>query len=169
MAVTIVVEDGTSKTDANSYASLAAADTYHEERLHVSDWTGATDDDKNRGLVQATRMLDELVDWNGTRVDEDQALRWPREGVYTPDGDEVDNDAIPTFLSNATAEYARLLIASDRGADSATLGFKELRAGSLKMIVDKYDRAPVLPTSVWTMVMPYGNKATSQARVLERM
>jgi len=171
MAVVLIVEDGTSKTDANAYISLADADTYHEERLHVDTWTASTstDDIKNRGIVQATLLLDSLVNWSGSNVDDDQALRWPRDGVYTPDGDEVDNDSIPTFLKNATAEYTRLLIASDRQADPSTAGFKELRAGSLKMIVDKYDRVPVIPNSVWTMIQAYGAKASGQNRILERV
>ena len=46
MADTLVVEDGTGKTTANTYISLDDADTYHENRLHVSDWTGATETEK---------------------------------------------------------------------------------------------------------------------------
>ena len=164
----LIVETGASLTTSNTYCTLAQANTYHSSRLHVSDWTDAYNDTRNRALVQATRMLDNLVEWDGYKTDSDQALRWPRTGVIDPDDDAVDSDAIPTFLREATAEFARLLIASDREADSGTAGFKELEAGSLRMVIDKYDKIPTIPLSVWTMVMHYGIRTTGKTRVLVR-
>ena len=169
MAVAIVVEDGTSKTNSNSYATLAAADTYHEERLQVTDWTGATDDYKNRGLVQATRMLDELMVWDGSKVDEDQALRWPRYSVSGPDGFTVDNDSIPKFLREATAEFARQLIAGDRGGDSDTAGFKRIKVDVIELEIDKSDRQDTLPDSVYEMVKWYGHKTSGATKKLKRV
>ena len=87
---TLVVETGAGLTTSNSYATQDTADTYHEMRLHVTDWTGASDDDKGAALMWSTRLLDEFIDWNGSIVVDGQALRWPREGVITPDGDDVD-------------------------------------------------------------------------------
>jgi hypothetical protein len=165
MAVSIIVEDGTPLENSNSYCTLAAGDTYHEERLHVTDWTGATDDDKNRGLVQATRMLDELIAWNGSKVDEDQALRWPRHNVYGPDGYTVDYESIPKFLREATAEFARLLIASDRGADDDTAGFKRIKVDVIELEMDKLDRSDTLPDSVWRMCQFYGTKSEGKSTI----
>jgi hypothetical protein len=168
MAVTIIVETGTPLENSNSYCTLAAGDTYHEERLHVTDWTGATDDDKNRGLVQATRMLDELVDWDGSKVDEDQALRWPRHNVRGPDHFSIDDASIPKFLREATAEMARLLIAGDRGADSDTSGFTRIKVDVIELEIDKSDRQDTLPDSVWEMVKAYGVKYSSVVKTLVR-
>jgi len=165
---TLVVETGAGLTNSNSYSTQDTADTYHEMRLHNTDWTGASDDDKEAALMWATRLLDDQMDWDGDKASTTQALRWPRTSVVDPDDDDVSSTAIPSFLSEATAEYARLLIASDREDDSDTFGFKELRAGSLKMVIDKYDRMPALPLSVWTMVKSYGIRASGQLRTLVR-
>jgi hypothetical protein len=169
MAVTLVVETGAGVATANSYATLVEAETYHEMRLHVENWTTATDPNKEIALMWATRQLDDMIMWVGTRVSETQALRWPREGVVDPDGNEVADDAIPKFLREATCEFARLLIESDREADSDTQGFKEIRAGSLKLVVDKHDRAETMPSAVWSMLMSYGELKRFGARLLDRV
>jgi len=168
MAVTLVVETGAGLATANSYATLVEAETYHEMRLHITEWTAASDADKTIALMWATRLLDDMVMWVGTKGDEDQALRWPRDGVVDPDGDEVADDEIPKFLREATCEFARLLIETDREADPDTKGFKEIRAGSLKLVVDKHDQAASMPTSVWSMIMSYGELKKFGARLLER-
>jgi hypothetical protein len=164
MADTLVVEDGTGKTTANTYITLDGADTYHENRLHVTDWTGATETDKEASLIWATRMLDDMVNWKGLKTNDDQALRWPRSGVYDEDELLIDEDTLPTPIAEATAELARHLIAGDRGDDPDTLGFKRMKVASLELEVDKFDRLEVMPDSVWQMVKWYGTKVTG-ARV----
>ena len=159
MADDLVVEDGTGKTTANTYVTLDDADTYHENRLHVSDWTGASETDKEAALIWATRMLDDMVEWDGLKTNDTQALRWPRQGAYDRDGVEIDEDSLPTVIANATAEFARYLIAADRGDDPDTLGFKLLKVSTITLEIDKYDRTDVLPDSVWQMVKWYGTKA----------
>jgi hypothetical protein len=110
------------------------------------------------------------MNWMGSVVSETQALRWPRYYVYDPDGVELESDAIPQFLKNATAEYARLLVAADRTAEPDTLSYKEIKLGSLGLKFDKYDRRPVMPPSVYTMLKWYGRRsATGMPRMLERM
>lgn len=44
MAATFVVEDGTGKTDANSYASVATADQFHEDYGTPRSWFGLVGD-----------------------------------------------------------------------------------------------------------------------------
>ena len=165
---TLIVETGAGLSNANSYATLAEANTYHETRLHVSDWTSASDANKETALMWATRSIDNMIHWNGAVSTDDQALQWPREGVIDRNGNAIENDEIPTFLKYATSEFARLLIASDRMADSDTAGFKELEVGTLRIVVDKYDRAPFMPATVWDMIKFYGTKYKTAARMLER-
>ena len=43
MALTLVKEDGTGKTDANSYAGVADGDAYFEGHLYANAWTAATE------------------------------------------------------------------------------------------------------------------------------
>lgn len=107
MAVTIVATVGSAS--ANSFVTLAEAATYMEARLNASTWeTDATNDTKNRALVEATRYLGTLA-WLGTRSDDVQALAWPRELVVNPDdpyGNYYDTDAIPQRVKDATCELA---------------------------------------------------------------
>ena len=41
MALILTKEDGTGKSDANSYASTADGDAYHDGHLYASAWTAA--------------------------------------------------------------------------------------------------------------------------------
>ena len=169
----IEVEYGSGSTTANSYCSAATADVYHEEhRLHVSDWTGATDDEKEIALKWATWLLDDLVIWDGykynTTTGAVQALEWPRGGVVTKAGTFIDTDEIPTWLQYATAEFSRYLISADRTEESKTRGYSWLKAGRLSMQIAKTDRISVMPDAVWNMVKFYGNKSSSSLKILER-
>lgn len=94
---------------SNSFATLIEADTYHEERLHNSIWVERDVDDKNRALVWAARLLNQLV-YRGNPVSETQAMAWPRRGVRTYDGFEIEEDAIPNEVKWAQSELAYHLI-----------------------------------------------------------
>ena len=168
MALVMAVEYGGASATTNSYCALATADAYHEGRLHVSDWSSASTTTKEAGLVWATRLLDDLVQWNGWKYTEDQALQWPRDGAYDRADYEIEIDEIPTFMQYATAEFARCLIGSDRTLESGTRGFKKLEAGSLKMEINSSDRIDIIPDSVWTMINFCSTKVSAQVRYLKR-
>lgn len=76
--MSFTVEDGTTVEGANSYVSVAYADTYHSDRGN-SDWTG-TDDVKEAALVKATDYIEQTYTgrWIGYKVEYNQALSWPR-------------------------------------------------------------------------------------------
>ncbi len=120
-SASFVVEDGTGKTDANSYCSVADADTYHATYTGSTDWSGATQAAKERALVQATQYLDGKYGnrWRGYRAhgypddSTDQALDWPRVLGYDADGWPYDDDTLPTRLQQATAEMALRFVLGD--------------------------------------------------------
>jgi len=116
----------------------------------------------------ATFLLDTQIQWVGTKSEESQALRWPRDGAESVDGESIDEDTIPIFLQKATSYYAFFLSQADRTVDADTFGFKSLKAGSLAMVIDKYDRKPVMPLIVWEIVRPYGTRIAGIPRILER-
>jgi len=106
VAVTIVATVGSAS--ANSFVTLAEAETYCEARLNVSLWDAATDDTKNRALVEATRELDPLL-WAGYRTDDVQSLAWPRQWVVNPDDPNLnyyDSDEIPQRVKDGACELA---------------------------------------------------------------
>ena len=166
MALTLIVEDGSGLLNANTFTSLAEANTYHEAHLHASIWHDMPLEERKAALIQATRVLDEQVEWEGWKATSGQALRWPRGGVndrdvgdpasYTFYGYSLPSTIIPVWLKNATSEFARWLKAEDRMADPETAGYSSLSVGKLSMTLDPGDRKSILPRVVRDMVSPYG-------------
>lgn len=102
------IVDTAGAANANSFISRAAASTYLDARLNSSAWSAATDDNKDRALIEATRTLS-LLDYIGARVDDVQALSWPRQEAVNPDSPdetEFDTDEIPQRVKDATCELA---------------------------------------------------------------
>lgn len=141
-------------TNANSYATLAEALTYHESHLYASVWENADDDQKIVALIWATRLLDEQQDWKGEKVSGLQALRWPRSYAEDCDGYSIDSVTIPLSLKNATAELARHLLTKDRlqVMDDNVAGLKSVTAGSVSVEFSSMDRIDLFPPSVDQML-----------------
>lgn len=108
----LVVEDGTGRSDAESYLSVAAANTFHTNHGN-SAWSGA-DAAKEQALRRATRYVDGhyRARWKGFKRLRTQALEWPRYDVYDLSGYDVDSDSVPAAVQHATAEAALREIAS---------------------------------------------------------
>ena len=173
----LVVNATPKSTTANSYVTRARADEILDARLYATDWTGATDANKDRAIVWATELLDGLMEWNGIITEPGtwngteqvgiQALRWPRYPVATRDGyGYLNKDTIPLDIERATAELALVLLGSDRFAAPSLLGlgFKEAAVGSLRVTVDTESTATtsVIPDNIQDMVA-YLGKSIPQA------
>ncbi len=155
MAITI--EESPGLATSNSYVSLADAETYIETRLHIADWTAATDENKKAGLVWATRLLDAQIEWLGYRIDDTQVLEWPRSGVTDRGGYFLSDSLIPTFLENATAEYALILLGADQSLDSALAGFERIKVDVIELVADDSTDKHTVPKSVEDMISYYGS------------
>lgn len=175
MAVNLDASPGSAS--ANSYATLAEANTYHESHLYGSVWTAAADALKINALITATRLLDENVVWVGWPTNAGQALGWPRAGGLLRSGYAIQSGEIPIALKNATAEFARLLIDAGGMPNSGSdipAGLKRIKAGSVEL---EYDPAlssgseDALPIPVLSMIgFLIETRAQHQLNVpLERM
>ena len=162
MAVTVIVEDGSGVTNANSYRSTADIDSWVETNPHDSTWAGLAQAQKNGYAIMSCRVLNEQIDWDGWQTDDEQSLDLPRSGMTDKNGNSIDDDEIPSEIQNAQSELARLLAESDRTADPDTAGFKEIGVGSIKLIIDKADRVPVLASAVWNQISAFGERAVSK-------
>lgn len=118
---TLIVEDGTVVTDANTYISLVDADTYHDDRAN-EEWEFLDDDEKGSALIKATDYIDNTyrLRWKGFRRNVNQELTFPRADVVDEDGRCLSEDTIPERLRRATAEIA-LAIAPTESNDLAFL------------------------------------------------
>src|SRR5688572_8167800 len=130
MALVLIATPGAS--NANSYATAAEGDAYHEGHLYASAWTSASLAKKEQALVMATRWLDAQVQWAGIAASSTQVLGGPRWDVVNPvAGYLLDGDTIPQRLKDVTAELARRLIVADLTVDNdaEAAGLKRLKAG----------------------------------------
>ena len=112
--MTLIVEDGSGVSNANSYTSVAEADAYFSLRENPATWTGAEVAVKERALRMSTAYITEQYGnrWRGVIDSDTQGLDWPRSGVVDGDtGLYYDNNEMPKRLLNATAEVAVRYIA----------------------------------------------------------
>ena len=85
MAITLDATVG--GANANTYITLADANSFIEGLVLSDDaaaWDGSSNDNKNRALFTAAQRIDREK-FLGARVDDTQALEWPRSGVRKPD------------------------------------------------------------------------------------
>ena len=111
----LIVEDGTGKTDANSYLSVADADSYHADHSASSTWAAADQAAKEKALRLATQYLDARCNgrWRGLQKTQGQALAWPRYSAVDDEGFAYDCDTLPQRLKDATAELALRVVGGD--------------------------------------------------------
>lgn len=171
-----IIDATLSGASANSYVTLAAANTYFETVPDSTTWANKTDDQKNRALISATRWLDALT-FYGTRCTTTQALKWPRN-EYTVDGIDLTCTLIPDQIKTATYELARAL-ANDTEAIIGTTGttgiYDEVTLGELRVKYNKTSQAGGLINNVFdvypwlqTYLGPYciGGAANYAVRLL---
>lgn len=101
--MTLIVEDGSGVTGANSYVTLVEARAYALTRgVEMTD----VDSKLEMYLVKAMDYLESLrYGFKGRKTNADQALQWPRYCVYI-DGYAISSEAIPTELKNAQMQIA---------------------------------------------------------------
>lgn len=105
----LIVEDGTGRADAESYASEAEATAYFAARAN-EDWDNV--EDKEAALRRATDYMLAAYHgrWKGTRAGALQALDWPRRNVPLEDDPAwltlLEHTVVPVQVKRATIELA---------------------------------------------------------------
>jgi len=165
----LVLDASVGGSGSNSYCTYASASAILlMDVFKTATWASLSTSTASACLVYATMLLDAQIQWDGTKETDAQALRWPRTNAEDVDGYSIDDDTHPIWLQEAVSFYSFFLSQGDRTLDNDPAGFKSLKAGSLAMVIDKYDRIPTIPSIVWAIVKPYGTKMASIPRVLER-
>lgn len=130
----ITIDATVGGANSNSYVTLAEASAYFETRLYTTNWTNADDEDKKKALVQSTRRLD-YEKFYGNRKTSTQALSFPRTGLGTLDGVELD-DIISRQIKEATYELAIYMLDNDMSqpsVDDSNVKRKKEKVGSLEV------------------------------------
>lgn len=117
--MSLIVEDGSIVANAESYLSVADADTYHSLRGNTS-WAGTSPATSTSAKEAALRKATEFINneyygrWKGELVDEDQSLAWPRNyAINDETGQYYDSESIPLLLKRATAEMALIALTEE--------------------------------------------------------
>jgi hypothetical protein len=138
------------KVEYNSFCDLIEADDYHARRLNNSGWRTADEDTKNSALYHATDILHRQK-WMGAPTETIQALAWPRKyvpnrltlsrdnGLISDNYDYLessvqylDENTVPQFLRDATAELANyLMVRAATGKNEASQYSDQLSSLSL--------------------------------------
>ena len=101
----LTIETGAGLPDAESYASIAAADVRCAS-LGVISWTALAEADKEIALRKAMIfMATYRTRWAGRRVYQRQALDWPRYNVAV-DGFIVPSTVVPADVVHACIDLA---------------------------------------------------------------
>lgn len=157
---TLVKEDGSNVTGANTYVTVAEADQYFLDSSTGATWTAETDEDvKTAALLQATRLVDSMIRWNGARLYlGSQTLEWPRQYVRHPDGTYfLDPNVIPQFLKDAQCEMAKVLLSTDVTAASSEVGISSLKVDVIEIAFDGKTITQTLPKIVMQLLSGYGH------------
>ena len=105
--MTLVVEDGSKVTGANTYITLAEFKAWADARgVNYS-----SDGHVTENILRAMDYIEELM-FIGVKETRDQALQWPRVDVVI-DGYALDVGEIPKELKNAAYELVKAIIDGD--------------------------------------------------------
>jgi hypothetical protein len=149
----IVVEDGTGKSTAESYISVADASSYFTARA-VTTWAAlATDALREAALRKATDYMENTYTWQGTRKTEEQALSWPRYNVIVS-GYLIDDDIVPEAVKRACAELALKSTTADLSPD-ITQGVTREKVGPIEVEYDKSSPRVTKYTAIDAMLSGY--------------
>ena len=102
--IEFIVEDGTSKTDATSYATVAQYRQYWENR--GEDYSATGKDDIESRLNIATEYIDSKYQFEGSVSSSLQSLQWPRTGAVDRNGYAIISTTIPQKLIDAVCYMA---------------------------------------------------------------
>jgi len=133
------------------YTSRVEGDTYFAGRLNAECWDDASDTDKDKALLQATRAMDRL-NYRGDRADDNQELQFPR-GTDT---------VVPDDIKCACAEEAlALLEGKDPEMERESLSISRQEFGKAKVQFDKETGRPIhilngiMSATAWSYILPY--------------
>lgn len=154
---------------ANSYCTLAEAETYFGNSYGRAVWTSASDANKNIVLIEATRLLDTLVKWQGYLATATQALRWPRTYVRDPDsypgstafmdiglgGPYLDSTTVPQPIKEIACELAYSIL-SNGGFSAVENDVTKVRVGTIIVDFSEKVKGQGFPQIVRDMITRWG-------------
>ena len=118
----LIVETGDIIAGAESYCTVAFANTYHAARGNSLAWTDSDDFDRENALRNATDYMLQMYTskWSGFRKSSSQSLDWPRTNVPISDLvalEYISDNIVPIEVQRACASLALRALTTDLLAD----------------------------------------------------
>lgn len=174
----LVTEDGSGRSDSESYISVADATAYHAARGN-SAWAAlATDTVREQLLRKATDAMLQMFAgrWDGTRVSSTQALDWPRYNVPMKDGPAnlpysygvrsyYPSNTVPAAVARACAELALRAASGDLVADGTQAVIRE-KVGPLEIEYQPGSNDAANYRAIEGMLLPFLKGASGQVNLV---
>lgn len=152
--MTLITETGTGSATAESLCDVATSLTYHADRGN-STWATITTAQQEQALRRATDYMHQVYKprWQGMRVNNIQALDWPRVGV-TANGYYVLSTIVPVAVQRACAELALKAAAGELLSDT-TQQKTRTKVGEIEVEYDKYSPQSPQFLAITALLQPY--------------
>ena len=145
--------------NANSYPTVPFAANYFANRAYGAAWEAVADPELL--LMTASQMIDWYITPAGLKATDAQSMNFPRIGIYTENGNEMDSTVLPNCLLVGTCELAFVLKDKDRTVANPLNGLAEVRAGGLSIRTDSSANAGkehAIPENVQKILAPVTQK-----------
>lgn len=160
--MSLVVEDGSGLSTAESYISAADCDAYFSEHGDPSEWTSATTAEKEAALRYATSYLDDNYEWYSSLLTRTQALDWPRNPYLDSQGRYI--EGVPQKIKDATCEMALEHLKSSLNFDD-TDGIQSEKYGDASVT---YRGTRKAYSPIKKMLTEFGNTGSASSNILYR-
>lgn len=174
--MTLVKETGAGLTNSNSYVDVVDANAFLETHVYAQDWVLKGSDWQARVLIMASRLLDQMWQFNGFKTNPVQAMQWPRMRCpdhdvdnpmagslrFFPNTNYLDETKVPQIVKDATCQMALDLLTVNRTTDPDDRGIKTIDIfQGVKIEFDKADQRRIIPDSVRVSLLKYGRPLDS--------
>lgn len=161
----LIVEDGSIVSGAESYCTVAFADTRLGNR-GFTIWTDLTTEQKEQSLRRATDYMTQSYrsSWNGMRVSSIQELDFPRYNIVV-DGFSIDSNIVPLDIQRACAELAFRAAAGDLDEDLSQ-GVVSEKVGTLEVVYDTNSKRSKTYNAVSKLLSPYMSSSAYSHKIV---
>ena len=149
--MSLIIEDGSGLTNAESYIDLAYLTDYANKRN--IDITGITE----ANIIKAMDYFESAYQFKGTKLKETQALTFPRY---------INNEVVyPVRIKNAVCELAIKSKSNELLADTERATKRE-KVGDIEIEYSEYSKDEISYNFVYNLIMPWLLNSGSSASIV---
>lgn len=149
--MSLIIEDGSGKSNAESYIDLAYLSAYAAKR--GLDITGITE----ANIIKAMDYFESSYQFKGTKLKETQALAFPRY---------INNEVVyPVRIKNAVCELAIKSKSNELLADTERATKRE-KVGDIEIEYSEYSKDEISYNFVYNLIMPWLLNSGSSASIV---